>query len=71
MYKISQAIYQNGHLILSEKLSPEMEGKNLKIIILGTDSVTAQRDNFFRLVDKHAFTLSENYKFDREDLYAR
>lgn len=71
MYKISQAIYRNGSLILSEKLSSDMEGKHLKVIILDTDEVEAKREQFFHLVDKHAFVLPEDYRFDRDELYDR
>lgn len=31
MYKVLQATCQNGNLIFTEQLSPELEGKNLKL----------------------------------------
>jgi predicted DNA-binding antitoxin AbrB/MazE fold protein len=69
MYKIAQAVYQNGSLILSEKLSSELEGKSLKVIILDTDEIETKRERFFQLVDKHTFALPEDYQFNRDELY--
>lgn len=71
MYKISQAVYQDGNLILSEKLHPAMEGKSLKVIILDTDDLEVKKERFFRLVDRHAFALPQDYQFNREELYER
>jgi len=71
MYKILQATYQNGHLVLNEKLSSEMEGRNLKLIILDTDSPQAKKEQFFRFIDTQAFALPEDYQFNREELYDR
>ncbi|HAG81856.1 MAG TPA: hypothetical protein DCL61_11990 [Cyanobacteria bacterium UBA12227] len=71
MYKISQAIYQNGSLILSERLSPTLEGKRFKVIILDTDEIETRRERFFQLVEKHNFALPVNYRFNRDELYDR
>jgi hypothetical protein len=71
MYKISQAIYKDGNLILAERLNPAMEGKSLQVIILETDDIQAKKERFFNLVDRHTFALPANYQFNREELYAR
>jgi len=64
-------MYQDGNLILSEKLNSDMEGKHLRVIILGTDDSKTKQERFFQLVDKHAFALPVNYQFDRAELYDR
>lgn len=69
MHKISQAVYQNGNLILSEHLNPEMEGKHLRVIILDADDRQTKRERFFQLVDRHVFALPENYQFNRDEIY--
>ncbi|MFQ4147020.1 antitoxin AF2212-like protein [Chlorogloeopsis sp. ULAP02] len=71
MYKVLQATYENGNLILKEKLSSDMEGKTLKVIIVETDELEAKKERFFNLVDSHSFALPENYHFDREELHGR
>ncbi|KAB8332556.1 MAG: hypothetical protein KME46_05980 [Brasilonema angustatum HA4187-MV1] len=71
MYKVLQATCENGNLILKEKLSSEMEGKTLKIIIVETDELEAKKERFFSLLDKHSFALPANYQFDREELHGR
>lgn len=71
MYKVLQATYSNGNLILEEKLSSEMEGKNLKVIIVETDKLEAKKQRFFRLAEGHSFALPEDYKFNREELHGR
>lgn len=71
MYKISQAIYKDGNLILAEKLSSSMEGKSVKVIILETDDIETKKERFLKLVDRHTLTLPIDYQFNREELYER
>ncbi len=71
MYKILQAVCNNGNLILDEKLSNELEGKSFQIIVIETDEIIAKKKRFFDFVDQHQFTLSDNYQFNREELYER
>jgi hypothetical protein len=70
MYKISQATYKDGSLILAEKLNSKMEGKTLKVIIF-VDEIDSKKERFWELVDRHTFALPKDYKFNREDLYER
>lgn len=80
MVKIVQATCSNGELILSEKLSPEVEGKTLQIIILdpsetsdtdGIDSRGANIKQFLERVKNYSFKLPPDYKFNREELFER
>jgi hypothetical protein len=69
MYKVIQAICNNGNLILYEKFSDEWEGKSFKVILVETDEIKVKKQRFFEFVDQHFFTLPDNYKFNREELY--
>ncbi|NJL92027.1 MAG: hypothetical protein HC916_21315 [Coleofasciculaceae cyanobacterium SM2_1_6] len=71
MYRILQATCNNGNLILEEKLSNEWEGKNLQIIILETDEIETKKQHFFDSVDQHRLTLSDDYQFNREEIYEK
>ena len=71
MYKVLQATCQNGHLVLKEKLAPELEGKNLQIILVETDNLEAKKERFFKLADAHSFVLPKDYQFNREELHDR
>ena len=71
MYKILDATFQNGNLILSEKLSPALEGKSFKVIHLERDDLDRKKQQFLRLVDKHSFKLPGDYQFNREQLHER
>ncbi|NEQ65025.1 MAG: hypothetical protein F6K21_05895 [Symploca sp. SIO2D2] len=71
MYQISQATYQNGSLILRERLSPTLEGRKFKVIILDTNEIETKQERFLELVEKHSFTLPVNYQFNRDELYDR
>ncbi len=39
MYKILEATYHQGNLILKDKLSESLEGKQIKIIILDSSEI--------------------------------
>ena len=72
MQAILQVTCRNGQLVLDEKLSHDLEGKTLKVIILESEQPPdRQKEKFFSLVDRHSFALPEDYKFNREDLYGR
>lgn len=71
MYKVLQATCENGNLVLSEKLGVELEGKQLKVILIEADVVESKKEQFFRLVDEHSFLLPEHYQFNREELHER
>ena len=67
MYKILEATYHQGHLILKDQLSQSLEGKQIKIIIL--EESDSKKDFFLEKVDKHCFKLPKDYQFNREELY--
>ena len=45
MCKILQATCQNGNLIFSEQLSPELEGKKLKVILVEADAIEDKKES--------------------------
>ena len=67
MYKILEATYHQGNLILKDKLSESLEGKQIKIIIL--ESSENKKESFFEKVDQHFFKLPQDYQFNRAELY--
>ena len=76
MLKIVQATCTNGELVLSEKLSPELEGKTIQIVILEPTQSTQTIDNgeskihqFLEKVNKYSFRLPQNSQFNREEIY--
>jgi hypothetical protein len=71
MYKVVQAIYRDGQLFLSEKLSSTLEGKQLNIIVLDPDGLEQKKERFFDFVDKQTITLPRDYQFNRDALYER
>lgn len=78
MLQIIQATCTNGELILNEKLSSELEGKTIQIMILEpsesaqpTDSQESKIQKFLARVNNYSFPLSPDYKFNREEIYDR
>jgi hypothetical protein len=80
MLKILEATCHNGELVLNEKLSPELEGKKLKITILEgeeqetTEDIEARRARITRCLEhaeKYSFQLPLDYKFNRDEIYDR
>jgi predicted DNA-binding antitoxin AbrB/MazE fold protein len=69
MHKVLTATYQNGVLILNEKMSETMEGKTFKVIIREEIDTENRKQRFFKAVNKYAFHLPNDYKFNREELY--
>lgn len=76
MLKIVQATCTNGELVLSEKLSPELEGKTIQILILEASQSTQTIDSgeskiqqFLAQVNNYFFLLPQDYKFNREEIY--
>lgn len=67
MYRVLEATYHQGNLILQDKLTASLEGKQVKIIIL--ESLEDQEEDFFDKVDQHSFKLPQEYHFNREELY--
>ncbi|MGA7954977.1 MAG: hypothetical protein WCA07_15805 [Gloeobacterales cyanobacterium] len=79
MTQILQATCINGNLVLSEKLSPEMEGKRLKVIVQEATETEQSEDytaeqKFAAFIDhakQYSAKLPANYKFNRDELYER
>ncbi|MEH1856347.1 MAG: hypothetical protein V7L11_32830 [Nostoc sp.] len=76
MLKIFQATCTNGELVLSEKLSPELEGKTIQIVILEPTQSTQTIDDgeskihqFLEKVNNYSFLLPPDYQFNREEIY--
>lgn len=83
MTTILNATLSNGQLVLQKELSPELEGKKLKIIILDADSMyqadqteseaaaQARINRFIERSKQYSAKLPADYKFDRDELYDR
>lgn len=71
MNKILEATYQNGILMLKEKLSSNFEGKKVKIMLIDNDESETKKEMFFKLASQHSGKLPEDYKFDREEIYEK
>jgi hypothetical protein len=78
MVKIVQATCTNGELVLSEKLSSELEGKTVQIMIFENKESSQTKDSgeikiqqFLERVNNYSFQLPKDYKFNREDIYDR
>ncbi|PSB62998.1 hypothetical protein C7B61_13865, partial [filamentous cyanobacterium CCP1] len=78
--KVLQATYHDGSLVLDEKLDATLEGKKLRIVVLedtdelkGKDTQTLEprKRRFLEQLQQHSFKLSEDYQFNREELYER
>ncbi len=65
------AVYKNGVLVLDERLEGDQEGKRFRIILFEQESTEARKSRFFEFVEKHAFKLAPDYKFNRDELYER
>lgn len=78
MVKILQATCTNGELVLSEKLSSELEGKRVQIMIFApsefsetTESQKSRVQQFLERMKNYSFKLPSDYKFNREEIYDR
>lgn len=78
MVQVLQATCNNGELILKEKLSSELEGKSLQVMIIdssesnqGFSSNESKLEQFLEQVKKYSFRLPEDYKFNRDEMYDR
>ncbi|MDJ1170361.1 hypothetical protein PMG71_13055 [Roseofilum sp. BLCC_M154] len=69
--KILTATYNNGSLILDRHLESIMEGKTFKIVLIDMDEGDRKKQQFLQLVDKHSFSLSPDYQFNRDELHER
>jgi predicted DNA-binding antitoxin AbrB/MazE fold protein len=78
MNKIIQATYQDGNLVLDEKLDQSLEGRKLTLILVkdfaelqdDVEQVLEPRKQLFlEQLQQHSFRLPEEYQFNREALY--
>ena len=68
---VTKATYKNGTLVLDQSLGLEKEGKKFKIIIVEEEKVRTKKERFLQSIEKHAFTLPKDYKFNREEIHER
>ncbi|MEH2296295.1 hypothetical protein [Nostoc sp.] len=75
MLKVLQATCTNGEIVLNEKLSPELEGKTIQILILEPsqsnqllDYGESKIEHFLAQVNNYSFLLPPDYKFNREEI---
>ncbi|WP_347274115.1 hypothetical protein [Candidatus Kuenenia sp.] len=68
---VTKATYKKGTLVLDQSLGLEKEGKKFKIIIVEEETTHVKKERFLQYVEKHAFTLPKDYKFNREEIYER
>jgi len=71
MIHFIQATYQNGQLILQQKLNKALEGQTLNIIVITGETTAGKKEQFLNFVDKLAFNLPADYHFNRDEIYAR
>lgn len=80
MNKILEATYSNGNLILNEALDPALEGKKLRILVVESqetaESLTSEQrfqrvKDFLAWASQFSAKLPSDYKFDRNEIYAR
>ena len=68
MYRVSTATYHNNVLSLDENFN-FYDGKKVKVIII--DEEFKKKENFFNFVNKNRIAISEDYKFNRDEIYDR
>ncbi len=71
MSKMVRALYQNGNLILQEKLDSALEGQTLHVIVLEAEARRTKKEQFLNFVQQNGFALPSDYHFDRNELYDR
>ncbi len=71
MIQFMQATYQDGQLILKQKLNEATEGQTLNIIVITDKTVPHKKDHFLNFVDNITFPLPSDYHFNRDELHAR
>ena len=78
--KVIQATYQDGSLVLDEKLDAALEGKKLRVMVLDNSDEEAiemeqtlepRKQRFLERLQQHSFKLPEDYVFNREELHER
>lgn len=71
MTQIVQATYQSGNLILNNKLKNVTEGQTLTVMVLDLDNIGLKKTRFLSFVDRYEFNLPVDYRFSRDEIYAR
>ena len=66
---VTKATYKKGTLVLDQSLGLEKEGKKFKIIIVEEETTPGKKERFLQSIEKHAFTLPKDYKFNRQEIY--
>ena len=80
MSKVLHATYQDGSLVLDEKLDTALEGQKLTLILIedaaqlpndAGQSLEPRKQRFLEQLQQYFFKLPKDYKFNREELYER
>ena len=71
MYQILNARYENGRLLLEEKLLNVKEGKKVRVIVVDNEETNIRKAAFLASVEKYRFTLPDDYQFNRDELNER
>ncbi|MGP1382820.1 MAG: hypothetical protein ACTS2F_04620 [Thainema sp.] len=79
MSKVLRATYQDGNLVLDEKLDAALEGQKLTLILIeNTDSSTQseadlekRKRQFLDKAKRYSAKLPTGYKFEREEAHER
>lgn len=79
MSKLLYATYQNGSLILDEKLDSALEGKKLTLMLVEEAESSARSEmepkertqKFLEWAQQYSAKLPPDYKFDREEAHER
>ncbi|GAB4289663.1 MAG: hypothetical protein Fur0025_24170 [Oscillatoriaceae cyanobacterium] len=70
MYKIIQATCRHGHLIPDEKISGDLEGKKVKLLVLSEEiDLDAKKAAFLKFVAEQSFPLPSDYRFNQAEIY--
>jgi predicted DNA-binding antitoxin AbrB/MazE fold protein len=78
MSKVLQATYQDGSLVLDEKLDAALEGKKLRVMVLDDSdeeviemeqTLEPRKQRFLEQLQQHSFKFPKNYVFNREELH--
>jgi predicted DNA-binding antitoxin AbrB/MazE fold protein len=69
MELVLKAVYKNGVLVPDRSLGADKEGKSFKLVLVEEEASDGKKERFFRFVEEHAFTIPDDYSFNRDDLY--
>lgn len=71
MELVLNATYHAGTLVLEHELGKEKEGKMFRVVVLDEEPADRRKSRFLLASKRHAFSLPEGYRFDRDEIYGR